>query len=159
MPFGTGDSRRVYIVGLVVLVVLGIAFYALGNYAANRGARSGAAVARDITNTLGSIHFRRVGAHPARAVVLFGQDTVASVADTGRFVVGIDTSRTLLLLGRWLNTKAAQIARGSSELYGHLEISPDSTEIVIRLESRGEQRGRVTGYLIVAPDTRWVPLR
>jgi hypothetical protein len=156
-PSGSRSTLLVKIA--LVLVGAGVVLYAIASYASQRAARGAAAVARELTTALGSIGFKRIEHFPSRAIVVYGRDTVGSVTAGGHFHAATDSAGALLLLGLWKDTEGARHARNIPDLSGRLEVSSDSTRMIVYLQpSAGPDTNKVRGYLLLAPDSRWVRL-
>jgi|SRR5882762_10092883 len=157
MLSGLVPRRVTAIKTALALLLVAAALYA-GNMYFERSLRRGLGeTAATLADTLGSIGFRRIERLPKVAIVTYGQDTVATLGAAGELNVGVDTPTTLLLLGRWADTDGGRVARSKVGLSASLDLSPDSTRLVVHLlQSAGPDTNRVRGYLLLVPDSRWI---
>ena|SRR2546421_4518015 len=155
----TSRSRYV-LTAAIVLVVSAIALliYVFTGHVRHAGAESAAAIAKDVTRQLASLRFKRIDPFPHRGIVLLGNDAVGRVVSGGRFGIGADTNSSLLLLGVWINSDVATIARRSPDLAGRVAVTADSMSMVVHLVSQSRDSSRAVGYLILQPDARWIPI-
>lgn len=144
--------------GALLVLVLGVLYLADASFnkSLSRGLEE---TSRKLADSLRTLGFRRLEHFPRTALVVYGQDTVATLESGGELNAGSNGSVTLVLLGRWTDTERARVARDQPRLSGRLEVSRDSSRLVVYLEELTDAATtRAKGYIVLAPDSRWIIL-
>lgn len=150
-------GRTALRLGAIGIAVLG-ALYAGGVYVDNAIRKGVERFTKNLADSLAALRFNTLESVPRRAFVVYGEDTVGTIHAGGELSSG-KSAQSLVLLGRWAETDRARLVRRWPTLSGLVQVSPDSSSLVVQIQERARSdAARVRGYLLLAPDSRWVTL-
>jgi hypothetical protein len=151
-PGRTGFNIVVAVIVAAALLYAGVLYI---DHSVSTGLEQFASRLRD---SLAAVRFSNIERFPERAFVVSDQDTVGTINAGGESGSG-DNRQSLVLLGRWAETDPARLVRRRPTLSGFVQISQDSTSLVVQIRDRvSSGQAHVRGYLLLAPDSRWVTL-
>ena len=155
----TSESQGTTAFRLGVIAIAAIGLLVAGVlYLANGVSKGLETLSRDLADSLAGMQFKNIERFPQRAFVLYQDDTVATVEAGSEWSTGGST-KSLLLLGRWTETDRALLVRRRPTLTGLVQLSRDSASLFVQIHNGPRtDTGPVRGYLLLAPDSRWVTL-